>query len=95
MIITRENISLLEMMVQAFKNGEPITVVEDSWLKSTEALKVLGLRTPDYLKWLHEEGHINRRQRDGRSFEYEPISLKEAANMIESKTIVLPKLGKA
>lgn len=93
MIISRSHIDLLEMLLTAFKNGEEITVVPDPWLSSAEALRTLNLRTADYLKWLTDNGHILRRQRDGRSFEYEPKSVKAASEGIKNRTIILPRMS--
>jgi hypothetical protein len=70
------------------------SLVVDEWISTKEALAILRMRSSEYLLWLTESGHVTRRPRDGRSWEYLQETVEEATRKIQSREIVLPNPNK-
>jgi hypothetical protein len=60
------------------------------YLTTEQAQMLMGISNPRYLKWLCDKGDLFRYPRQGEKFVYKRSECVKCAEMIDSKTIVLP-----
>jgi hypothetical protein len=93
--LTRSEVNMLDAVLTALKSGETITVVEDPWFSTAEALKQIDRSNAYYLTWLANKNHVQRKKRDGKSWVYHPGDIRKAAEAIKNKTLRLPRMNSA